>query len=113
MVKLACHLQNAMASHGPPPGSLYSGPHTRHHRRNQPRVSGPAAGKQQGLLSCEHVKGWLCTQDIQHGITDLPINIQQAAQTPPVEGPQGPRNISTHTTPRVKNGGTPNGTPIQ
>ena len=59
------------------------------------------------------MKGRFGTQDIQHGITDLPINIKQATQTPPVESPHLPRHISAHTTLWVKDGHTPNSTPVQ
>ena len=71
------------------------------------------ASKQQGLLSRKHMKGRFGTQDIQHSITDLPINIKQAMQTPPVESPHLPRHISAHTTLWVKDRNTPNGTPVQ
>ena len=71
------------------------------------------ASKQQGLLSRKHMKGRFGTQDIQHGITDLPIDIKQATQTPPVESPHLPRHVSAHTTLWVKDGHTPNSTPVQ
>ena len=59
------------------------------------------------------MKGRFGTQDIQHGIMDLPIDIKQATQTPPVESPHLPRHVSAHTTLWVKDGHTPNSTPVQ
>ena len=73
----------------PSPAPLQLTPHPTPLLRPAEVVS-QTASKQQGLLSRKHMKGRFGTQDIQHSITDLPINIKQATQTPPVESPHLP-----------------------